>query len=88
MSDNLPKKPSNILIYQTEDGQTRIDVRLEEKTVWLSQKMMAELFQKDVRTIMNLAYLQAGLVERAIDASPVEDVAVVLTHHFHGHRSR
>jgi hypothetical protein len=27
---------SNILLYQTEDGQTKIDVRLEEETVWLS----------------------------------------------------
>ncbi len=29
---------SEILLYQTEDGQTKIDVRLEEETVWLSQK--------------------------------------------------
>jgi hypothetical protein len=42
---------SEILIYQTEDGDTRIQVRLEEETVWLTQKLMAELFQKDVRTI-------------------------------------
>jgi hypothetical protein len=50
---NLPEKrpDSEILIYQTEDGRTRIQVRLEDETVWLSQKMMAELFQKDVRTI-------------------------------------
>ena len=36
---------SELLIYQTEDGQTKIDVRLEEETVWLSQKQMVELFQ-------------------------------------------
>jgi len=36
---------SEILLYQTEDGQTKIDVRLEEETVWLSQKQMVELFQ-------------------------------------------
>jgi len=36
---------SEILLYQTEDGQTKIDVRLEEETVWISQKQMAELFQ-------------------------------------------
>jgi len=42
---------SEIILYQSEDGRTRIDVRLEDETVWLSQKMMAELFQKDVRTI-------------------------------------
>lgn len=42
---------SELLIYQTEDGRTRIQVRLEDETVWLTQKLMAELFQKDVRTI-------------------------------------
>ena len=42
---------SQFLIYQTEDGQTRLEVRLEDETVWLSQRLMSELFQKDVRTI-------------------------------------
>ena len=36
-----------IVIYQTEDGKTAIDVRLENETVWLSQAQMANLFQKD-----------------------------------------
>jgi len=50
---HLPATPprSELLIYQTEDGRTRIQVRLEDETVWLTQKLMAELFQKDVRTI-------------------------------------
>ncbi len=50
---NLPNNPnpSGILFYQTEDGKTRLHVRLEDETVWLSQKMMAGLFQKDIRTI-------------------------------------
>ena len=51
MKDDLSEIRSEILIYQTEDGRTRIGVRLEDETVWLSQKLMAELFQKDVRTI-------------------------------------
>ena len=38
---------SELLLYQTEDGQTRIEVRLEEETVWLSQKEMSVLFQKE-----------------------------------------
>lgn len=42
---------SELLLFQTEDGQTRIQVRLEDETVWLSQKQLAELFQKNVRTI-------------------------------------
>ena len=47
-----PEEPkSEIILYQTEDNRTRIEVRLENETVWLTQKQMAELFQKDVRTI-------------------------------------
>jgi hypothetical protein len=38
---------SEILLYQTEDGQTKIDVRLKEETVWFSQTQMSELFQKE-----------------------------------------
>ena len=40
-----------ILLYQTEDGRTRLECRIEDETVWLSQALMAELFQRDVRTI-------------------------------------
>ncbi len=42
---------NKIVIYQTEDGQTQIDVRLENETVWLTQVQMAELFQKE-RTVI------------------------------------
>ena len=42
---------SNILIYQTEEGNTKIDVRLENETVWMTQKAIAELYQKSVNTI-------------------------------------
>lgn len=42
---------SEILIFQTEDGQTNIEVRLEEETVWLSQIQMAELFQTTKQNI-------------------------------------
>ena len=45
------KEDQKIVIYQTEDGQTQIDVRLENETVWLTQAQMAELFQKD-RTVI------------------------------------
>ena len=41
-----------IIIYQTEDGQTRIDVRMENETVWLTQAQMAELFQTDRTSIL------------------------------------
>ena len=39
------------LVYQTEDGKLKLNVRLGEDSVWLSQRLMAQLFQKDVRTI-------------------------------------
>ena len=42
---------SQILIYQSETGETKIDVRLENETVWLTQKLMAELFQTTVPNI-------------------------------------
>jgi prophage maintenance system killer protein len=42
---------SEIKIYQTDDGQTNIDVKFENETVWLSQKQMAQLFDKDSDTI-------------------------------------
>ena len=42
---------NQIVIYQTEDGQTQIDVRLENDTVWLSANQMAALFGRDEKTI-------------------------------------
>jgi hypothetical protein len=50
MDDQKPPQ-SEILLYQTEDGRTRIECRFENETIWLSQAMIAELFQKDVRTV-------------------------------------
>lgn len=42
---------SEIIIYQAEDGKTRLEVRLENDTVWLPQKLMAELFQTTIPNI-------------------------------------
>ena len=42
----------NIVIYQTKDGKTSIDVKLEDETVWLTQAQMAELFQTDRTSIV------------------------------------
>ena len=51
----MPERPthagSEIVLYQTEDGQSRIAVHLEDDTVWLTQRQLAGLFQKDVRTV-------------------------------------
>ena len=42
---------SEIIIYQNPDGNIKIDVRLEEETVWLTQAQLGELFQKSKATI-------------------------------------
>jgi hypothetical protein len=52
--DFLDKKLMNnseLLIYQAPDGKIRIDVRLENETVWLTQEHMAQLFGKSKKTI-------------------------------------
>ena len=44
-------KNNQIIIYNTEDGETKIEVQIKDETVWLSQKQMAKLFDKDRKTI-------------------------------------
>ncbi|HHY74902.1 MAG TPA: virulence RhuM family protein [Bacillus bacterium] len=59
---------TNILIYQTEEGNTKIDVRLENGTVWMTQKAIAELYQKGVNTInehIKNIYVEGELQESA-----------------------
>ena len=48
MTENLNDK---IIIYQSEDGKTQLDVKLEGETVWLNTKQMAELFDKEESNI-------------------------------------
>ena len=48
--DSMPIK-SNLLFYQTEDGKTMLEVRLQDETVWLNQLTMAELFQTTKQNI-------------------------------------
>lgn len=45
------EQKGNIIIYQSDNGNTKIDVRLENENVWLTQKMMAELFQTTPQNI-------------------------------------
>lgn len=47
----MDEKNNQVIIYSTEDGQAKIEVKMKGETVWLSQGQMAELFDKDVRTI-------------------------------------
>ena len=69
MTDNLPQPQSDILIYQTEDGRTRIDVRLEDETVWLSQAALAELYQTTKQNIS--LHIRNILQEGELDDGPV-----------------
>jgi hypothetical protein len=50
MKDN-PEPDSDLILYLTEDGRTRLQVRLEGETVWLSLNQMADLFQRDKSVI-------------------------------------
>ena len=43
----LPIEPQQIAIYQTADGQTRVEVRLQDETIWLRQEQMSELFGRE-----------------------------------------
>ena len=59
---------SELLIYRSQDGQIKIDVRLEDETVWLTQKLMAELFQTTIPNInmhLKSIYQEGELEEEA-----------------------
>ena len=45
------EEKNNIIIYQLEDGKTKIDVKLEDETVWLSQQQMADLYDTTKQNI-------------------------------------
>jgi hypothetical protein len=45
MTEDVPKPSSELILYQTEDGRTRIECRFEGETLWLTQAQIAELFQ-------------------------------------------
>ena len=52
MSDLVPTEPGGeFLLYRTGDGQVRLEVRLQDETLWLTQQMMAELFHTTVPNI-------------------------------------
>lgn len=67
MSDE-PLPQSEIILYQTEDGRTRIQCRLENETLWLTQVQIAELFQTTVPNInlhLKAIYAEGELAEEA-----------------------
>ncbi len=72
MASNLPAAPNpgpsgEFILYQTEDGRTKLQVRVEDQTVWLTQRLIAELFQvtsqnvtQHLRTIYSEGELDVG----------------------------
>ena len=72
----MNKNNSQIIIYQTESGETKIDVRFQDETVWLTQKLMAELFQTSVPNInMHLrSIFEEGELE---ESSTIKDFLIV-----------
>lgn len=64
--ENTPDAPySEFLLYQSDDGKTRVECRFEDETIWLTQALMAELYQKDVRTINE--HLKTIYAEQELD---------------------
>ena len=60
---------SQIIIYQTEDGQTKVDVRVDNDTVWLSLNQLADLFQRDKSVISK--HIKNVFTEGELDAHSV-----------------
>ena len=62
---------SDLIIYQTEDGLTRIQARFENETVWLNRQQIASLFDRDVKTIgkhINNVFNEAELIKDSVIA--------------------
>jgi len=60
---------SDILIYQNQEGNIKVDVRLEEETVWLTQAQLCELFQKSKATIsehIKNIFEEGELIEKVV----------------------
>ncbi len=61
---------NQIIIYQTEDGQTQVDVRLENETVWLTQAQLVEIYQSSKSNI-------SEHIKNIIEDKELEEVVVV-----------
>ena len=79
---SVPPTGGEVLVYRTEDGTIRLDVRLEDETVWLTQQMMAELFQSSKQNISH--HIQAIYEEGELE--PKATVKKYLTVRREGNR--
>lgn len=71
-------KSGELLIYQSESGEPRLEVRLVEETVWLTQKQMAELFQTSVPNI-NIHLKNIFEEQELIEDSVIKDFLITAT---------
>ena len=67
-----------IIIYQTDDGQTQIDVRMENETVWLTRQQLATLFDRNYKTISK--HINNALKEELADEVVVAKFATTTQH--------
>ena len=72
------KEDQKIVIYQTEDGQTQIDVRLENEMIWLTRQQLATLFGRDYKTISK--HINNALKEELADEVVVAKFANTTQH--------
>ena len=79
---SVPPTGGEVLVYRTEDGTIRLDVRLDDETVWLTQQMMAELFQSSKQNISH--HIQAIYEEGELE--PEATVKKYLTVRREGNR--
>jgi hypothetical protein len=85
---DVQKPETELLLYQTEDGRSCVQVRLEGETVWMTQRLMAELFQVSVPTInehLKNIFQEGELVEEAVIRKfriTAEDGKEYLTNHY------
>lgn len=68
--DGLYMVENEILIYQTEDGQTKIDVKIQDETVWLTQAQLCELYQTSKSNI-------SEHIKHIFEEGELEEAAVV-----------
>ena len=73
-----PVSRSQILFYQSEDGSSRIEVRLDEGTVWLTQALIAELYQTSIPNI-NIHIRNIFKEGECTSASTVKEYLIVQT---------
>ena len=69
---------NKIIIYQTEDGQTQIDVRLENDMIWLTRQQLSVLFERDYKTISK--HINNALKEELADSVVVAKYANTTQH--------